>query len=166
MAEYRYKKTDWKVHREGNQLYIRESVVRKPKFEANPEIDQVHTRQRELNRQRRRNKEYAQAMNRRYIAFLMCSALLVFASVAVYLMQLSNASVNKKAIQALETQVNDMRHENDEWEVRMESGVNPEAIRKSAIEDLGMVYAGQEQIVNYDYEESDYVRQYEEIPTN
>lgn len=159
-----YRKTDWKVHRVGNQLYIRESVVRKPRFEENPEIEYGHAGQGEWNRQRRRNREYAQQMNRRYIGFLIACAVLVFASAAMYLHQISESTAAKKSIETLEAQTANLKSQNDEQESRMESRVNPEEIRRMAIEELGMVYAGKDQVIGYSYEESDYVRQYEDIP--
>lgn len=162
MAEYR--KTSWKVQRVGEQLYIRESVVRKPRFEENPEIEYGHEQQGELNRQRRRNKEFAQTMNRRYIGFLIVCAICVFASAAMYLHQISRATTVRKNIESLESQITDLKSQNDEQESRMESKVNPEEIRRMAMEELGMVYAGQNQVVKYSCEESDYVRQYEDIP--
>lgn len=164
MVEYR--KVDWKVHRVGNQLYIHDNVVRKPRFEADPEIEHGHERQREINRKRRNHKEFAQAMNRRYIEFLIVCALVVFASVAMYLKQISDTSAAKETIQQLETQVADIKSTNDETQSRMDSNINVEEIRRIAIEELGMVFANEQQVVIYDYEESEYVRQYEAIPAS
>lgn len=163
MAEYH--KIDWKVQRVGNQLYIRDNVVRKPRFEADPEIEYGHSAQREVNRERRNNREFAQAMNRRYIGFLIVCAVLVFVSVAAYLYEIAQATATKSNIEQLEAQVADLRSENDERQARMDAKVNPEEIRRQAIEELGMTYAGRDQVVGYTYEESDYVRQYEDIPT-
>lgn len=42
--------------------------------------------------------------------------------------------------------------------------VDLEEIRRIATEELGMTYAAKDQVVLYESEESDYVRQYEEIP--
>lgn len=162
MAEYR--KIDWKVKRVGNQIYIQDNVVRKPKFEENPEIEYGHSNQREVNRERRRNKEFAQAMNRRYIGFLIACAMIVFGACAAYLHEISRTTIVKDNIKDLEAQVSDLKSENDERQTRMDADVNPEEIRRQAVEELGMVYAGREHIVDYSYEESDYVRQYEDIP--
>lgn len=162
MAEYR--KIDWKVQRVGNQLYIRDNVVRKPRFEEDPLIEHGHTRQSEYNQERRRNKEYAQTMNRKYIGFLIMSTLIVFVSAVVYLSQISQTNAKKEQIQQLEAELADMKSGNDEAQSRLETSVNVEEIRRIAMEELGMVFAGKEQVVTYSYEESDYVRQYEEIP--
>lgn len=162
MAEYR--KIDWQVRRVNGQLYIQDNVVRKPRFEEDPEIEYGHSRQGELNRERRRNKEFAQAMNRRYIGFLLAAAVCVFFAAAVYLSQIASTDDAKQNVQTLQSQIADLKAQNDETQSRMDASVNPEQIRQTAMDELGMVYAGQDQILNYDYEESDYVRQYEEIP--
>ena len=44
------------------------------------------------------------------------------------------------------------------------SGVDLEQVREVAVEQLGMTYPAQTQIVSYDAVSSDYVKQYEEIP--
>ena len=43
--------------------------------------------------------------------------------------------------------------------------VDLETIRNIAINKLGMVYAGEEQVKTYDDKSSDYVRQYSDVPT-
>lgn len=164
MAEYR--KIDWKVYREGNQLYIRDNVVRKPRFEADPEIEFDHRRQVEINRDRRRKKEYARQMNRRQICFHIVCAVIVFAAVALNLSMISRTEAAKKEIKKLNTQVVDLKSTNDEIESNMNANINVEEIRRAAIEELGMVYVNQNQVVMYDCEESEYVRQYEAIPAS
>ena len=42
--------------------------------------------------------------------------------------------------------------------------VDLDKIRDIAINELGMVYANQDQIVTYEKQDKDYVRQYEEVP--
>ena len=162
MAEYR--KIDWKVQREGKQVYIRDNVVRKPRIEEDPYIEHAHKRQGEINRERRKKQEFAQAMNRRYISFLLVSAILVFVAVSGYLTQIFKYNESKKNVQALESEVTDLKADNDETKGRLDTSINVEEIRRIAMEELGMVYAGQDQVVAYSYEESDYVRQYEDIP--
>lgn len=162
MAEYR--KINWKVQKVNGQLYIRDNVVRKPRFEENPEIEYGHSNQGQINKERHNNREFAQAMNRRYICFLLLCAVLVFASAAFYLSQISIASAAKKEMQQLEAQLADLKSENNEKQSRMNADVNADELKRIAMEELGMVYAGKQQIVPYDYQESDYVRQYESIP--
>lgn len=164
MAEYR--KIDWKVYREGNQLYIKDNVVRKPHFEADPEIEFDHVRQAQINRERRRKREYAREMNRKQIGFHIICAAIVFAAVALNLSMISKTETAKKEIGNLNEQVVDLKATNDEIESNMNANINAEEIRRVAIEELGMVYMNQNQVVMYDCEESEYVRQYEKIPAS
>lgn len=46
------------------------------------------------------------------------------------------------------------------------ASVDLEKIKDIAINELGMVYAEQGQIINYNSQDGDYVRQYEDVPTN
>ena len=44
------------------------------------------------------------------------------------------------------------------------TGVDMEHVKNVAMDELGMVYAKKSQIVTYEVENSDYVRQYTEVP--
>ena len=46
------------------------------------------------------------------------------------------------------------------------ASVDLEKIKDIAINELGMVYAQEGQIINYNSQDGDYVRQYEDVPTN
>ena len=57
-----------------------------------------------------------------------------------------------------------MKLDNDETYSRISSNVNLEEVRRIAIQELGMQYADEGQIIIFDGEDSDYVRQTGEIP--
>lgn len=59
----------------------------------------------------------------------------------------------------LESRLNDLRIENDEYYSRIINSVDLEKVREIAIMDLGMVYVGEEQIITYDAQIDDYVEQ-------
>ena len=69
-----------------------------------------------------------------------------------------------KNIAALEAQLSELRTENDDEYNRVTTSVDLEEVRDIAINELGMVYAGADQVVLYDSEGSDYMKQYAEIP--
>ena len=69
-----------------------------------------------------------------------------------------------KNITALETQLSTLKDENDDEYNRVTTSVDLEKIRDIAMNELGMVYANEDQVVLYDDEGSDYVKQYAEIP--
>ena len=52
---------------------------------------------------------------------------------------------------------------NAEYNAVMDS-VNLEEVREKAMDDLGMVYANENQVVEYDNPDGDYIKQYEQIP--
>ena len=68
-------------------------------------------------------------------------------------------------IESLEKQVDSLRAENDTLQTRINTSVDLDHIYKVATEELGMVYAGKSQVRMYHQTESEFVRQYEDIPT-
>jgi len=65
---------------------------------------------------------------------------------------------------SLESQLADLKQQNDAAYENALTSVNLDTIRDIAINKLGMVYAGEEQVKTYDDKSSDYVRQYEDVP--
>ena len=57
-----------------------------------------------------------------------------------------------------------MTDDNNAYEARINSSVNLEQIRDVAMNQLGMVYPTDGQVVYYDQTEADYVRQYQDVP--
>lgn len=78
-------------------------------------------------------------------------------------LQSTYTSVRKQKT-SLETQLNQLRIENDTVYNGIVSSVNLEHVKDVAMNELGMVYASRSQIYTYDGTESDYVRQYQDIP--
>lgn len=112
----------------------------------------------------RKNREKASHMNPGYVLFL-AAAMLISAFVLIGYIQLQSDITNSmNHIASLESELNDLRLSNDEEYSRIESSVNLEEIKKIAINELGMTYAGEGQIVEYSSEGSDYVRQVADIP--
>lgn len=81
-----------------------------------------------------------------------------------YLTLQSDITNSIKNISRLESQLNYMRLTNDENYSRITSSVNLEEVRRIAIQELGMRYAEEGQIITFNGEGSDYVRQTGDIP--
>ena len=81
-----------------------------------------------------------------------------------YLHQQSSMQARLSRIETLEQQVENQRAENNTLETRINTSVNLDHIYKVATEELGMVYAGKDQVLLYDQTESEYIRQNEDIP--
>ena len=67
-------------------------------------------------------------------------------------------------ISRLEKELNDLKLANDEEYSRITSSVDLEEIKRIAIQELGMQYAEEGQIISFASESNDYVKQMEDIP--
>lgn len=112
----------------------------------------------------RKNRERALHMNIGYVLFLVAAMVMAGVILTSYLKLQSDITNSMKHIATLESQLNSMKLENDEAYSRMNSNVNLEEVRRIAIQELGMQYAQEGQIVTFDGEDNDYVRQTGEIP--
>ena len=94
---------------------------------------------------------------------LLILSLVAFAAIGAMMIQYislsSEISVLTTSIAGLESDLNDLRAENDEYYDRIMSSVDLEKVREVAIMDLGMVYASEDQIITYDSQIDDYVEQ-------
>jgi len=92
-------------------------------------------------------------------------ALAVTAFVLVSYVSLKSDITNRLThISELETQLNDLRLENDATYSRINSNMDLEQIRDTAIYELGMTYAKEGQTETFTSENGDYVRQLADIP--
>ena len=64
----------------------------------------------------------------------------------------------------MESELNDLRLKNNEEYSRAVSNVDLEEVKRIAIEELGMKYAEEGQVINVESAKDDYVRQYTEMP--
>ncbi len=138
---------------EGNtarQLDVRRAIEEEPR--------------RKLSNQTRKNRERARYMNLGYVAFLAAAMLIAGYVLIGYIQMQADLTAQVEQIARLESQLNSLRLSNDEELARVNSSVDLEEIKRIAIGELGMVYATEGQIVNYNYEGSDYVRQVGDIP--
>lgn len=67
-------------------------------------------------------------------------------------------------IEVLERTLEDLKTENDALEQSINTSVDLNYVYDVAVNELGMVHAGQENVIYYDKTENEYVRQYENIP--
>ena len=67
-------------------------------------------------------------------------------------------------IKSMETRLERLRTENDALEQSIDNSVDLNYVYQVAVNELGMVHAGSDNVILYDKTESEYVRQYENIP--
>lgn len=112
----------------------------------------------------RRNRERAVHMNIGYVMFLAVALMAASVLLVGYIRIQAENSVILDSIAAKESRLNSMRMENDEEYSRIISSVDLDYVKSVAINELGMRYAEEGQIVEVRVQGDDYVRQYQEMP--
>lgn len=144
------------------EIYVYGSAVRE--FAPAPERISQPEERRGLSSRTLRNRQRAAKMNIQYAAFLVAATIATLVICIGYLQLRSEVDGRAGRISRMETELKDAKTENDADYNRIMKSVNLEEIRRIAKEELHMVYANEGQVIFYDSEESDYVRQYEDIP--
>ncbi len=143
-----------------NRYYVQGNTVRS--LQQQQEI--TERSKKKVNNSIRKNRERAKHMSAGYVLFL-GAALAACGMILVYYIGLQSDITNTvKNISRLESQLNDLKVENEENYSRISSSVDLEEIRRIAIQELGMQYAQEGQIISFASESSDYVKQMAEIP--
>lgn len=143
-----------------NRYYVQGNAVRK--LDVTEEIERQPKKK--ISNTARKNRERAKHMSAGYVMFL-CMALVVTGITLVNYIGLQSDITNSvKHISTLEKQLNDLKLANDEDYSRITSSVNLEEIKRIAIQELGMQYAEEGQIVPFSSQSNDYVKQMADIP--
>jgi cell division protein FtsL len=117
-----------------------------------------------LSNSTRKNREKALHMNFGYVMFLAIAVVVTLLVCISYLKLQAEMTQKVKSISSLEKEVVDLRSDNDETYNRINNSIDLDYVKKVALEEIGMVYASEDQVVLFDNKESDYVRQYNDIP--
>ena len=146
--------------------YIEGNVVRKPE-RANtvPQRRREEEHRNSVSRKTSQNREKAQQINFAYVVFLLAAAVATLFVCVKFLQLQAESTAHRKTVASLESQLSTLKMENDVAYESAVSSVDLEQVKDIAINELGMVYADKGQIITYDSQDSDYVRQYEEVPT-
>ena len=121
-------------------------------------------RQKKNRRVARRNQEKALRMSMGYVSFCTMAVLISCVVCVTYIQLQSDITSSMKHISTLESQITDLKADNDAAIKRIDLSTDLEDVKYKAIHELGMKYAGPGQIVYYTVEDSDYMNQYSDIP--
>ncbi|MCC8138403.1 MAG: hypothetical protein LIO76_10205 [Clostridiales bacterium] len=168
MAGSGYGRTTSAKKRTGNQnkntyTYIDGNTVRKLDVQTQP-ITQPE-QQSEVSPGIRRNRERALQMNFGYVLFLTAAAVVVVFVCVNFLQLRAVNTLLSEEVATLSAELDSAILENDSEYNRVINSVDLEHVKEVATEELGMQQATSDQIVTYEVEDGDYVRQYSEIPT-
>lgn len=145
------------------EAYVQGSAVRKLEPVKRPKQEE---RKKEAPRveRRRAQKKQAQTLSLGYTVTLAVIAAAVLFVCTQYLKLQAEGVQAAKEIASLENQLSDLKEANNDEYNRVMTSIDLDEIKERAINDLGMVYAAENQIIAFDGSVKDYMKQYEEIP--
>lgn len=106
------------------------------------------------------------AQNRIALTITVIALMAVSLSCINYLQLQAQVAEKAATVAALEEQYVELRTENDLAEVVINSAIDYNKVLDVAINELGMVYAGKDQVVIYESQAMECVKQLGDIPTN
>lgn len=150
-------------NRTAGQMYVYGNVVTKPSYEPERRVREPERKKR-VSRQVKQNRRNALRMNPGYVMFLAVAAVLALVVCVNYVKLQSRITSHSENIAAMQEELADLKEENNTRYNSVIDSVNLEEVRTRAQENLGMVYASSEQVIEYNKPSADYVKQYEGIP--
>ncbi len=115
---------------------------------------------RKVTRGSRKNIDRDTGMNPGFMIFMTLAMVLTGIVCVQYIRLQSSLTTYVNTISAMEIELQGLRAENDDYESRIKGAIGLENIKKRAMDELGMTYASDDQIVIYNSEGTDYVRQF------
>ena len=119
---------------------------------------------RQLSREAQRNREKAKSMGRGFVVFLAVVSVAVLFCCVNYLQLKSELTGKIKTVASLETELSQIKEDNNAYESQVTSDVDLNTIKKLAIGRLRMNYPKDDQKKTYTMPSNSYVRQYQEVP--
>lgn len=158
MAE-RYRSNYTKVYIDGN-------TAKKLRSMRVPDGERIKRPKpgKKINYQVKRNQEKALQMNLPYVMMLTVASVCTLYLCVNYLQLQSSITSRIHNIETLEKELEALKSENDALETDINTSLDLDYVYRVATQELGMVYADKSQVILYNKTESEYVRQYEDIP--
>lgn len=112
----------------------------------------------------KRNQEKALQMDLPFVIALTMASICTLYLCVNYLHVQSSIATRIHNIERYEKELEVLKAENDALETSIVTYVDLDYVYKVATEELGMVHADRDQVITYNKTESEYVRQYDDIP--
>lgn len=151
-----------KYYVKGNTVRELEAPIRRD-TRSREELEEIKRRKRRKNAARR-NRQRELEMNRGYVAFLTVCVLAAAVSAGALVYMQSQLTNRMRSVASLESQVIDLRADNDARYKSLTTSVDLNHIKEVAIKKLGMSYPKEKQVVYYSVENSNYMDQFSDIP--
>ena len=140
-----------------------EAQIAKRKKISRP-ASQSEKRRQQLSKEAQRNREKAKSMGRGFVVFPAVVSVAVLFCCVNYLQLKSELTGKIKTVASLETELSQIKEDNNAYESQVTSDVDLNTIKKLAIGRLGMNYPKDDQKKTYTMPSNSYVRQYQEVP--
>ena len=128
-------------------------------YEENAEIVRRNRERRRRNAIARRHQEQMMMVTPQYVIFLSLALIITCITVMFYIKLQSDITTRLKTIASLESSLDLAKVNNDAVAKRLETAGDITKVKKEALK-MGMDYAGEDQIVYYSIDSSDYMTQY------
>lgn len=121
-------------------------------------------REEKLNVRRRRYIDKAGYMTLGHVLLLAVIIISATMMCAKYVNLRSELTQRQRVVSQAEHSLNELKLANDEEYARIMGSVDLETIKSIAMNELGMTYPNSEQVVGFENNDSDFVRQYGDMP--
>lgn len=150
------------------EAYVQGSTVRKlyvaQPYTDVPDVEEVREERKER-RARQRQIHRANQINFLYTVAVTGVVAVIFTICFQYLNVQSTVKNNASEVAKMQSDLNSLKESNDEQEVEINASIDYNALYNTAVNELGMVYPNKNQVISYDAGESQYVKQYQDIPS-
>ena len=162
MANAAKRRADSRTDRYRGQLYVEEgNAVRK--LQVFPQ-EEDRQEKRQVSHVARKNRAKALRMSRGYVLFLGLVSAAALGMCVNFLQLKAVLTTQSETVASLESQLSQLKAENDALYNTTLSSVNMEEVKSIAMNRLGMSPADEDQIVTFSLSGNSYVRQYEDVP--
>lgn len=164
-STYRYGRSDQRG-RDQRQFYVYGNTVRQaePVPVRTPKARPAEPKR--TSRQVARNRNRAMRISPAYAVFLTVAAVCAVLVCVLYLNLQSDVVSRSENVTALQEELADLTEANDTRYNAAADSVNLATVKDKAMNEMGMVYASEGTVVEYDSPSGDYVKQYNDIPEN
>lgn len=142
--------------------YISGNTARQ--LQAVPERKRVEEHKKQLSQTVKRNREKASQMSFGYLMFLAAATIALVVVCFNYLKLHADISATNSSITNLTSSVDTLTAQNDAMDYSINSYTDVNYIIKVATEELGMVQASKDQVSYYKSTESEYMKQFTDVP--
>lgn len=132
-------------------------------FWAETDREALHRKDPEGRIAARRQQQRVEQLNFRYVMFMGLLVVLMTVSLILYIKLQADISSSNAEIASLESNLTELQSSNDEIYNEISASIDLDEIRDKAINELGMKYASQDQIIEYSASSGGVVHQISEV---